>query len=294
MRSGQVLFTFCTSPRAGSAPTHCSRRATAIAYETVQLPDGSLPLLAPMSEVAGRMAPQVGAATCSGQRGRGMLIGGVPGVYASKVVVLGGGRFRHECSRLRSACRAHVTFLDINISKLGEIDRIYQGRLQTLRRTPTRLSKTSSRPIWSLGQCSSPGRKRPNLVTNDLVARMKPGAVLVDIAIDQGGCFEASRPTTHDDPTYQGARHGLLLRRQHARRGAAHLHVRTHQRHAAVCGAAREQGLEAGAVANAALARPQHHEGRSSTRRSQRRTACRGCPWRNHALTTVSGRCLDW
>ena len=205
MRSGQVLFTFlhlaasreCTDALLNSG-------VTAIAYETVELPDRSLPLLAPMSEVAGRMGPQVGADTLQrANGGRGTLLGGVPGVKASKVVVLGGGVSGLNAAQIAVGMGANVTILDINSKRLGEIDRIYQGRLQTLMSSSYAIEQEVIEADLVIGAVLIPGAKAPKLVSNDLVARMKPGAVLVDIAIDQGGCFEGSRPTTHADPTFK-------------------------------------------------------------------------------------------
>ena len=205
MRKGQVLFTYlhlaasreCTDALLASG-------TTAIAYETVELADGSLPLLAPMSEVAGRMGPQVGSATLQrANGGRGVLLGGVPGVQAGKVVVLGGGVSGLNAAQMAVGMGADVTVLDINAKRLAEVDRIYQGRLQTLMSSSYAIEQQVTAADLVIGAVLVPGAKAPKLVTNDLVARMKPGAVLVDIAIDQGGCFEGSRPTTHADPTFK-------------------------------------------------------------------------------------------
>ncbi|MFZ0323558.1 MAG: alanine dehydrogenase [Actinomycetes bacterium] len=205
MRKGQVLFTYlhlaagreCTDALLNSG-------VTAIAYETVELPDGSLPLLAPMSEVAGRMGPQVGSATLQrANGGRGVLLGGVPGVKAAKVVVLGGGVSGLNAAQIAVGMGANVSILDINAKRLAEIDRIYQGRMQTLMSSSYAIEQEVSQADLVIGAVLVPGAKAPKLVTNDMVASMKPGAVLVDIAIDQGGCFEGSRPTTHADPTFK-------------------------------------------------------------------------------------------
>jgi alanine dehydrogenase len=205
MRNGQLLFTYlhlaasreCTDALLASG-------TTAIAYETVELPDRSLPLLAPMSEVAGRMGPQVGAATLQrANGGRGVLLGGVPGVRAAKVVVLGGGVSGLNAAQIAVGMGANVSILDINAKRLAEIDRVYQGRLQTLMSSSYAIEQEVLEADLVVGAVLVPGAKAPKLVTNDLVARMKPGAVLVDIAIDQGGCFDGSRPTTHADPTFK-------------------------------------------------------------------------------------------
>jgi alanine dehydrogenase len=205
MRKEQVLFTYlhlaaskdCTDALLGSG-------TTAIAYETVELPDRSLPLLAPMSEVAGRMGPQVGAATLlRANGGRGTLLGGVPGVKAAMVVVLGGGVSGLNAAQIAVGMGANVSILDINAKRLAEIDRVYQGRLQTLMSSSYAIEKEVLEADLVIGAVLIPGAKAPKLVTNELVARMRSGAVLVDIAIDQGGCFEGSRPTTHADPTFK-------------------------------------------------------------------------------------------
>ncbi|MEJ5913520.1 alanine dehydrogenase [Pseudokineococcus sp. 1T1Z-3] len=176
---------------------------TSLAYETVQLPDRSLPLLAPMSEVAGRLAPQVGAYTLmSSQGGRGVLMGGVPGVRPADVVVIGGGVSGAAAARIAVGMGADVTLLDRDIAKLRHLDEVYAGRLRTVASNPLELEKAVLGADLVVGAVLVPGARAPKLVTDDLVARMRPGSVLVDIAVDQGGCFEGTRPTTHDDPTF--------------------------------------------------------------------------------------------
>jgi len=176
---------------------------TAIAYETVQLPDRSLPLLAPMSEVAGRLAPQVGAHTLmSSQGGRGVLVGGVPGVRPASVVVVGGGVSGAAAARVAVGMGADVTLLDRDIAKLRHLDELYAGRLRTVASNSFELERAVLGADLVIGAVLVPGARAPKLVTDDLVARMRPGSVLVDIAVDQGGCFESTRPTTHDDPTF--------------------------------------------------------------------------------------------
>lgn len=205
MRKEQVLFTYLHLA-AGRECTDAllSSGTTAIAYETVELADRSLPLLAPMSEVAGRMGPQVGASTLQrANGGRGTLLGGVPGVKAAKVVVLGGGVSGLNAAQIAVGMGANVSILDINAKRLAEIDRIYQGRMQTLMSSSYAIEQEVAEADLVIGAVLIPGAKAPKLVNNALVARMKPGAVLVDIAIDQGGCFEGSRPTTHADPTFK-------------------------------------------------------------------------------------------
>ena len=205
MRRHQVLFTYLHL--AASRPCTdalLSSGITSIAYETVQLPDRSLPLLAPMSEVAGRMAPQVGAHHLQRDGGgRGVLMGGVSGVYAAKVVVLGAGVSGMNAAAIALGMQAEVLLLDLNVARLRSADAIYQGHLQTVASNTYEIERAVIDADLVIGAVLVPGARAPKLITNDLVAQMKPGSVLVDIAIDQGGCFEASRPTTHDDPTYR-------------------------------------------------------------------------------------------
>ena len=204
MREGQVLFTYLHLAADRTLTQELmDRGVTAVAYETVQLPNGTLPLLAPMSEVAGRLAPQVGAHTLMrAQGGRGVLMGGVSGVYAAKVVVIGAGVSGMNAATIALGMQAEVLLLDKNIDKLREADRIYQGHMQTVASNRYEIERAVIDADMVIGAVLVPGAKAPMLVSNDLVSRMKPGAVLVDISIDQGGCFEDSRPTTHADPTY--------------------------------------------------------------------------------------------
>ncbi len=179
-------------------------QVTGIAYETVQLPDLSLPLLAPMSEVAGRLATQVGAYHLMRTGGgRGVLMGGVSGVYAAKVVVIGAGVSGMNAAAIALGMQAEVLLLDRNIDKLRQADRIYQGHLQTIASNTFEVERAVLDADLVIGAVLVPGAKAPTLISNDLVSRMLPGSVLVDVAIDQGGCFEDSRPTTHAEPTYQ-------------------------------------------------------------------------------------------
>jgi alanine dehydrogenase len=211
LRKGQILFTYlhlaasreCTDALLDSG-------ITAIAYETVQLADGSLPLLAPMSEVAGRMAPQVGAHHLQRDGGgRGVLMGGVSGVYAAKVVVLGAGVSGMNAAAIALGMQAEVLLVDKNVGRLRSADAIYQGHCQTVASNAYEIEHAVIDADLVIGAVLVPGAKAPKLVSNDLVSRMKPGSVLVDIAIDQGGCFEDSHPTTHADPTYHV--HGSLF-----------------------------------------------------------------------------------
>jgi alanine dehydrogenase len=205
MRAGQVLFTYLHL----AASKECTdalidRKVTGIAYETVETPDRALPLLAPMSEVAGRLAPQVGAYHLMRQGGgRGVLMGGVSGVYAAKVVVIGAGVSGMNAAAIALGMQAEVLLLDRNINKLRQADAIYQGHLQTVASNTYEVERACLDADLVIGAVLVPGAKAPTLVSNELVSRMKPGSVLVDISIDQGGCFEDSRPTTHADPTYR-------------------------------------------------------------------------------------------
>lgn len=204
MRKGQILFTYlhlaasreCTDALVKSG-------TTAIAYETVELPNRSLPLLAPMSEVAGRLAPQVGAhSLLKFQGGRGLLLGGVPGVKRANVVIIGGGVSGLHAATIALGLQANVTILDLNVDRLKELDLIFDGKVQTLISNAYEIERNVLDADLVIGAVLVPGAKAPKLVTNDLVKRMKPGSVLVDIAIDQGGCFEDSKATTHDNPTF--------------------------------------------------------------------------------------------
>jgi alanine dehydrogenase len=205
LRADQTLFTYlhlaaskeCTDALVTSG-------TTAIAYETVQTADGALPLLAPMSEVAGRMAPQVGAHCLErAHGGRGVLLGGVSGVYAAKVVVIGAGVSGMNAAAIALGMQAEVVVLDRDIDKLRAADRIYQGHLQTVASSAYEVERAVLDADLVIGAVLVAGAKAPVLVSNELVSRMKPGSVLVDIAVDQGGCFEDTHPTTHDDPTFR-------------------------------------------------------------------------------------------
>ena len=204
LREGQTLFTYLHL--AASKPCTDALLAsgtTSIAYETVQTADGALPLLAPMSEVAGRLAAQVGAYHLMRTHGgRGVLMGGVPGVAPANVVVIGGGMAGDNAAAVAKGMGARVTVFDLNINTLRKIDAEYGGSIETRYSSRLDLEDAVKEADLVIGAVLVPGAKAPKLVTNSTVAHMKSGAVLVDIAIDQGGCFEDSRPTTHDDPTF--------------------------------------------------------------------------------------------
>jgi alanine dehydrogenase len=204
MRKGQILFTYlhlaanklCTQAIIDSG-------VTAIAYETVEV-DGQLPLLAPMSEVAGRMSIQVGAAALEASKGgRGVLLGGVPGVRPGKVVVIGAGVVGVAAATIAHGMRADVTVMDLDLKRLAQIDQIFAGNVKTLASSAYEIDKEVTQADLVIGAVLVHGAKAPKLVSNDLVKKMKPGSVLVDVAIDQGGCFTDSKATTHQEPTFK-------------------------------------------------------------------------------------------
>jgi len=204
MRKGQILFTYlhlaanklCTQAIIDSG-------VTAIAYETVEV-DGQLPLLAPMSEVAGRMSIQVGAAALEASKGgRGVLLGGVPGVRPGKVVVIGGGVVGVAAATIAHGMRADVTVMDLDLKRLAQVDQIFAGNVKTLASSAYEIEKEVTQADLVIGAVLVHGAKAPKLVSNELVKKMKPGSVLVDVAIDQGGCFTDSKATTHQEPTFK-------------------------------------------------------------------------------------------
>jgi alanine dehydrogenase len=203
-RSGQILFTYLHLA-ADERLTRflADRKVQSVAYETVQTPDGRLPLLAPMSEIAGRMAPQEGAAALERPHGgRGVLMGGASGVAPARVVVLGGGMAGGNAAQIAAGMEAEVTVVDRTIDRLREIDRVWHGRIQTVMSSELAIERLVIGADLVVGAVLVPGARAPHLVSAELVAAMQPGSVLVDISIDQGGCFETSRVTTHSDPTY--------------------------------------------------------------------------------------------
>jgi alanine dehydrogenase len=204
LREGQTLFTYLhLAAYPELAAGLLAKGVVAIAYETVQMPDRSLPLLAPMSEIAGRMATQAGAHYLEkAQGGRGVLLGGVTGVSPGKVVVIGGGMAGSNAAVIAMGMQAAVVVLDTDINKLRGIDSLYHGRIVTLHSNRLNIEEQVITADLVIGTVLIPGASAPKLVTEAMVRSMRPGAVLVDVAIDQGGCFETSRETTHNDPVY--------------------------------------------------------------------------------------------
>lgn len=205
MRPGQVLFTYLhLAANRACADALLHSGVTGVAYETVQAADGSLPLLFPMSEVAGRLATFVGAQSLMRVNGgRGTLLGGVSGVHPGRVAVLGAGVAGMNAVAVAAGAWSDVELLDKNVDKLRAADRMYQGRIRTTTSNSYEVERAVIEADLVIGAVLIPGAKAPKLVTNEMVSRMKPGSVLVDISVDQGGCMEDSRPTTHDDPTFR-------------------------------------------------------------------------------------------
>ena len=204
LREGQTLFTYLhLAPDLVQAEGLIASKCTAIAYETVTSDSGSLPLLSPMSEVAGRLSIQVGAYCLEKpQGGSGVLLGGVPGVAPAKVVVIGGGVVGTNAARMALGTKAHVTVLDRSLKRLQELDFLLGANLHTVFPTAAALEEHVLDADLVVGAVLVAGRSAPKLVKRDVLKKMRPGSVMVDVAIDQGGCFETSRPTTHDNPTY--------------------------------------------------------------------------------------------
>jgi alanine dehydrogenase len=205
LRRDQVLFTYlhlaasreCTDALLGAG-------ATAVAYETVQTDDGALPLLAPMSEIAGRMAPQVGAHHLeNAQGGRGVLLGGVPGVRPGRVVIIGAGTSGQAATTIAVGLRASVEVLDVDVRALRHVDEVFGGAVRTVLSSPPEIERACREADLVIGAVLVPGARAPVVVSNELVSRMRRGSVLVDLAVDQGGCFENTHPTTHAEPTYR-------------------------------------------------------------------------------------------
>ncbi len=203
-REDLVLFTYLhLAPVRELTDALLSKGVTGIAYETVTDKAGTLPLLTPMSEVAGRLSVQMGAAYLQKEHGgRGVLLGGVPGVLPGKVVILGGGIVGTNAAKMALGLGARVTMIDLNLNRLRELDDIFGGQVQTLASNSYNIAKAASDADLLVGGVLIPGHSAPRLVTAKMVSDMKRGAVIVDVAIDQGGCIETARPTTHSDPSY--------------------------------------------------------------------------------------------
>jgi alanine dehydrogenase len=203
-REGLVLFTFLhLAPLRALTDKLLESKVTGIAYETVRDRRGTLPLLMPMSEVAGRMSVQVGATYLEKERGgRGILLGGVPGVPPAHVTIIGGGIVGTNAARIALGFGAKTTLIDMNLNRLRELEDIFGGRLYTLASNSYNIANATREADLVIGGVLIPGATAPKLVTREMVSRMKPGAVIVDVAIDQGGCVETARPTSHSNPSY--------------------------------------------------------------------------------------------
>jgi alanine dehydrogenase len=203
-REGQTLFTYLhLAADEGLTRFLMDRRVAAVAYETVQTPEGSLPLLAPMSEIAGRMAPHCGATNLERPKGgRGVLMGGASGVSPARVVVLGAGMAGTNAAWIAAGMEAEVSIVDKNVDRLRFVDQIWRGRIQTVMSSGLAVERLVTEADLVIGAVLVPGAKAPHLVTEAMVGGMQPGAVVVDISIDQGGCFETSHVTTHSAPTF--------------------------------------------------------------------------------------------
>lgn len=211
LREEQILFCYLhLAPDRPLTEALMDRRVVAIAYETVQLPNGQLPLLMPMSEVAGRMSIQIGAAYLERVRGgAGVLLGGIPGVDPAEVVVIGAGTVGTQAAKVALGMGAHVTIIDKNVERLRYLEDVLEGRFQTRLSNRYDIARAVERADLVVGAVLVPGARAPHLVTEEMVARMKPGSVIIDVAVDQGGCVETvDRTTTHDDPVY--VKHGVI------------------------------------------------------------------------------------
>jgi alanine dehydrogenase len=210
LREGQVLFTYLHLAASKElTEVLAERKVAAVAYETVQLPDGRLPLLAPMSEVAGRMAPQVGAHFLEREHGgRGVLLGGVSGVHPARVVILGAGMAGSNAAWIAAGMEAEVVIIDKDVDKLRWVDQIHKGRILTVTSNRAAIEHHVERADLVIGAVLVAGARAPVLITEEMVSRMRPGSVIVDVSVDQGGCVETIRMTTHSDPTY--VEHGVV------------------------------------------------------------------------------------
>lgn len=249
LRENQILFTYLhLAPDPEQAKGLLRSGCTAIAYETVTDMHGGLPLLAPMSEVAGRLAIEAAATALKRYTGGpGLLIGGVPGVEPARIVVIGGGVVGTHAARMAAGLCAEVTIIDRSIPRLRELDELFEGRVRTRFSTMDAVEEEVFSSDVVIGAVLVPGASAPRLVNRRMLSSMRKGSVIVDVAIDQGGCFETSRPTTHADPTYEvdGVIH--YCRGKYARSCSAHLKPGTQQRHDALRFGSRQQGIPSGA-----------------------------------------------
>jgi alanine dehydrogenase len=199
-----VLYTYFHMAAAAEMVAPLTRKkVTSVAYETIQLPNGALPLLQPMSEVAGRMAIQAGASILEKERGgKGVLLGGVPGVMPGKVTIIGGGTVGTHAAKMAMGLGAQVRILDVNVDRLRYLDDLFGGRLTTLYSDPATVEDSVRWCDLLVGAVLIPGARAPRLVSKELIKQMEPGSVIVDVAVDQGGCIETCKPTTHENPTF--------------------------------------------------------------------------------------------
>lgn len=204
IREGQLLYTYFHFASSEALTNAMLRnKSVCLAYETVELPDRSLPLLVPMSEVAGRMSAQEGAKYLEKTYGgRGMLLGGVPGVHPAKVLIIGGGIVGTEAAKMAAGLGADVTIMDVSLKRMRYLDDIMPANVKTMMSNEFNIRQMVQDHDLIIGAVLIPGAKAPNLITRDMLKTMKPGTVLVDVAIDQGGCIETTHPTTHDEPTF--------------------------------------------------------------------------------------------
>jgi alanine dehydrogenase len=204
-RENLVLYTYLhLAPEPELTRQLAEKKVASLAYETIELDDGALPLLRPMSEVAGRMAVQVGATCLEKERGgKGVLLGGVPGTRRGRVVILGGGVVGRNAATIAIGMGAQVTVLDVRAETMSYLEDVFRGQIETLYSNPTNIEQSVARADLVVGGVLLAGARAPKLVTADLIKKMEPGSVVVDVAVDQGGCIETCRPTTHDNPTYE-------------------------------------------------------------------------------------------
>lgn len=209
-RENQIIYTYLhLAPEPELTKQLVQKKVAAVAYETIEYADGSLPLLRPMSEVAGRLSIQAGARCLEkASGGKGVLLGGVPGTRRGRVVILGGGVAGRNAATIAVGMGAHVTVLDVNAATMGHLEDVFGAGVETLYSNPTNIEETVTRADLVVGAVLVPGARAPKLVTRELLAKMEPGSVVVDVAVDQGGCIETARPTTHDNPTF--VEHGVV------------------------------------------------------------------------------------